>query len=219
MKKTLVLLGFALLLQTSVRGLGGVRLGSSADFVLTVLGQPSGALISGNDAILHFDQGLVELDTGRVTSFELVSEAEAEQARLDRQREQAEAEERRCEARERGMELRRELLSEPGVMTAPPAARVAIWQDFMRRYPDVAPPPDYFFALQQVEEERGFSRLETRLDEVEDLANRMAWLCELQRCREYYPLGGIVEGMRVTEIVGIPDIRWNFGPRRLVRCP
>jgi hypothetical protein len=120
---------------------GAVNVGDSEKQVLDNLGPPRGRLDSGNLAILKYDRGTVTLVDGKVASAWLVSATEAAEQRA--QVERAAAARRAAEAAARrtrieaGKAEKQKTIADPGFAKRKPAERLAYWEDFQRRYPEV----------------------------------------------------------------------------------
>ena len=119
-----------------------VRIGDSLNEVRTVLAEPAGQVRIGDRQLLFYDRGEIELRAGVVARVALIPVEDfarlqarrAEQA--VRAREEREIRQARLSAE--GTELRGRKLADPYFRAAPAAYQLAFWEDFSRRYPDVA---------------------------------------------------------------------------------
>ena len=182
-----------------------VNVGDSFERVRTVLGRPESFIGIGDRQVLYYPRGKVELVEDVVFDVELVSEEEATARRIRMEEEQFRLAQRLLEqqlAREaEGRRMRDQKLTDSTFLAAPASRRVAFWQDFAKRYPEVALPPDYDQALREYRLEQEMARtqqredarmrtLEARVEEAEwraalaeDTAQRRA-----RRDRYTYPL-------------------------------
>ncbi len=190
-----------------------VRVGDSLETVRAVLGRPDSFIGIGSRQVLHYERGKVELYDDRVVDVDLVSAEEAEARRLRREEEQfrlaQQLLERRLAQEAEGRALRDRQLTDTAFLGSPPSRRIAFWQDFARRYPDVALPPDYDQALREYRLERETARtqqledarlrsLEARVQEAElraALAEDAARRSE-RRSRLAYPVTPVVVAPR-----------------------
>jgi hypothetical protein len=149
----------------------GIEPGQSRDEVTAVLGAPSGSIVMGGREVLYYERGSVELREGRVVSADLVT---AEEARRRREAERAahlawqraEAARRARNKAEGEAELQR-LLNDPAFLLGDPDAQVAVWHDFLRRYPEVPAGAHLTQALQRAEAARDRRERDTRIAELE----------------------------------------------------
>lgn len=178
--------------------------GDTREDVIAILGKPSGYIGSERFEILYFDRGEVVLRDGIVQSHTIVSQEEAEQKRAALEMERQDYQQRRQEARERrlaeGRAIRDRKTADPEFAAMEPSARLAFWQVFRQKYPEVDIDFEYSVAAQQarlahsermaeLERERRLNELERRVAEAEHQA-RLAER-EAQAARErprYYPV-------------------------------
>ncbi len=173
-------LGLALALPAVARD---PQIGDSADTVRELMGSPRGSIRSETVELLQYDRGRITLREGQVTELDLVSATEAEQRRLERQRQ---AEERRYQQelqrehlRLAGIEARDRALRNPDFMASSGAHQAAFWESFRRRYPDVSVESEYAAALakrdaqwQQAENDRRLAQMEARVRDAEAQARQ-----------------------------------------------
>lgn len=149
--------------------LAQVAVGDTREEVLEALGEPTGYVeVNGKEAY-SFARGHVILRDGEVVSHAIISEEEA-QNRL-------EATERRREERlEEGLAIRDRMQADEDLAAAPPRERLAFWEVFHQRYPEIDVTFEHSLAAREVkaEEQDEVRDLELRLVEAE----RMAVLAE-----------------------------------------
>lgn len=184
--------------------LAAIAPGDTREDVIAILGKPTGYIGSESYQILYFDRGEVVLRDGLVQSHTIVSQEEADQQRAVRELERQAYQQRKEEARERriaeGKEIRDQKLADPQFAALEPRARLAFWQVFRQKYPEVDVELEYTVALQQTrlahaerlaeaDRQHRLDDLERRVREAEhqaELAEREAQAAR-QRPR-YYPV-------------------------------
>lgn len=131
----------------------GVKPGDDEATVRAELGAPIGQYKIGDRTMMTFERGDVEFVGGKVVRSELVSAEEAKQRRERREREAAEAAERARIAKEKriaeGTDIYQRKLNDPSFMNAPAAERVAFWNGFKAKYPEVPLGPEYQQAVNE----------------------------------------------------------------------
>ncbi|MSU47188.1 MAG: hypothetical protein EXS42_08745 [Lacunisphaera sp.] len=163
-----------------------VRPGDTLTNVRATLGVPRGQL-------LYYERGEIELQAGAVTRVALLSvddhaSREARRAAAAvRIREEQEI--RRARLSTEGEALKARKLADPSFLATPLAYQVAFWEDFSRRYPDVASAEQLTIArlrfAEQFEGKRARALQEERLAELEDrLIAAEAW-ASASRHRSY----------------------------------
>lgn len=166
-----------------------IQIGDSIEHVIAHLGKPRGYIGSERYRILYFHQGEVVVRDGIVVSYTLVPIEEAdrrrEERRLARERHRA-AREREVEERiAEGQEELDRRLADPAFHALPASARLAYFEAFRRRYPEIDIGLPHSITIEEVRIER-----QQRLAEVE----REQRLLELeQRVRESERRAAIAE--------------------------
>lgn len=151
------------ILRAAPPSLPDISVGDDQATVLSVLGEPRGYAGSDRFLILSFERGEVILRNGVVSSFDLISQAELE-ARKEAQRQREIAlEEKREQRIAEGRLLLQTRLGDSSFGALPPSARLAFWEAFQHKYPEI-----------DVE-------LHHRVAERESLLERKALLAELER--------------------------------------
>lgn len=121
---------------------GEVKPGDAISDVRRHLGAPRGEAHVGDREIFYFDRGEVEARAGVVTHASLRSENEQTALEAKRSLEAArlrdEHEIRQSRLIAEGEELKAQKLSDASFRKLPLSYQVAFWEDFSRRYPDVA---------------------------------------------------------------------------------
>jgi hypothetical protein len=142
----------------------GIRPGDTLEDVIRVLGQPKGRVESVNSAWFYYDQGEVRMRDNKVTEVSLISDAEL-QARLEA------AERERSLRLEKGVELRDAMLADSAFASRKASERLAVWRQFLARYPEVALGVEYEKAMieaaQEAEKEAEKDAAERRLVDLE----------------------------------------------------
>ncbi len=138
----------------------GIRVGDSLERVIHVLGQPKGRVESANSAWFYYDQGEVRLRDNKVTELSLISDEEL-QARNDA------AERERALRLEKGLELRDAMLADPVFASRKPSERLAVWRQFLARYPEVEVGVAFEKAMIEAAQEAEKDAAERRLVELE----------------------------------------------------
>ncbi len=164
-----------------------VRVGDSRDLVREHLGEPRGRLEYDDTEILFYERGRVELVRGVVAEVRLISAEAFERDRAAREeeaaRQRAAREKRMAERYVEGVRVREGKLADTAFMNAPASQRVAYWQEFKRRYPNVEVGEAYLMALAEQEEvlaaraeavrrEQRIADLEVRVAQAEERARR-----------------------------------------------
>ena len=132
---------FILPLLAAGQEIPAVNPGDPLKEVLERLGRPQGRISRGAVTTFYYDRGTVEFVDGKVSKAFLVTPEEARIQTEDRektemeQRQQAEA--RRKSLLEEGQRELARLRDDKEFAGRSAADRVAFWQDFIRRYPDV----------------------------------------------------------------------------------
>lgn len=124
----------------------GVETGDTEERVVERLGKPQGVITRGDRKLYYYEQGTVQIVTGRVVKALLVSREEAHERTLRREqeerqrRQQEEAEQRRVT--EAGAAELARMLADKAFAARPAAERVDYWNQFAKRYPytDVTAP-------------------------------------------------------------------------------
>jgi hypothetical protein len=128
--------------------------GDSLATVEAALGTPNGQAQLGDKLVLDYDRGQVQLVDGKVTSSNMLS-SEAFAAQQTRQKaDEAKAAQLRAQRITEGTALKAQKLADPNFTSASPTARLAFWQDFRHRYPEVSCEDEYKFALVQQQQEQ-----------------------------------------------------------------
>ncbi|MEX2381616.1 MAG: hypothetical protein WD490_04480 [Opitutales bacterium] len=166
--------------------------------VIEDLGDPNGHIGSDDFQIYYFDRGEVTFRNGVVESYSIVSEEEATRQQELAAREREEQRQREQEAREEriaeGRAIRDEKISDPVFNARPASARLAFWQVFRQKYPEVDVDLLYSVAAQEARieqaEQLAEAERERRLDELEQRmleAEYQARLAEreAERARDY----------------------------------
>jgi len=108
-----------------------IQRGWTRQQVIELLGTPNARIETANYAKFFFDRGEVEFIKDHVSSFSLIS---PEQLRELQEAEAVAA----AENTRRGEGIRDHLLEDFDFLNLPATRRLAFWEDFQRRYPDVA---------------------------------------------------------------------------------
>lgn len=144
-----------------------VQNGDTYDDVKYALGNPRGEVRTGDQLLLIYDRGTVELYQGYVVSMDLVSAQEATariQARrvaaAERSREEAA---RRAQLQAEGEAELERIRADEAFKKKTVAEQVAYWEDFIRKYPDVAISEEYEKTADRLKEEQ--TEEEARLEE------------------------------------------------------
>ncbi|HKB89578.1 MAG TPA: hypothetical protein VKC60_03555 [Opitutaceae bacterium] len=173
-------------LVTGVTFAAQIAMGDSYEKVVGALGRPQGEVHIGQDTILDYERGRVELHEGKVVSSDLLSEAEATK-RDELQRAAAQKEqERRASHLSEGKVLKAETSSDPDFAARPASQQLAFWQDFRARYPEIPSDDVYVAALNRNNRERAayeaeiarsrqVAELQSRVDEAEARAAHAEW--------------------------------------------
>jgi len=145
--------------------------GDPREAVLAELGAPAGQIRLESVELLYYDRGTVRLTNGVVAEAKLVSPEQAAELRAKREAEAAARRQAEAELRERRIaegtnELAR-LLSDAAFLTSTPDRQVAVWQDFMKRYPEVNVSRWYVDALARHQQQVRDAQQQQRLAELE----------------------------------------------------
>ena len=152
----------------------GVAEGWTREQVTAELGPPTGSIAMSGREVLYFERGTVEFRNGRVARADLVTAEEARQRREAEARAyqawlRAESERSARRKAEGERELQR-MLGDPQFLLEDPERQVAVWQDFMRRYPEVPAGVHLLEAQRRAEEARERRETEERLSRLEWMA-------------------------------------------------
>lgn len=151
MKLSQLAIGVSLLVGagglTSVRA--EVSVGDTPQEVLQTLGEPSGYIVSEDFQIYYFDRGSVIFRDGVVESHSIVSKTQAARRREARQQEQEAYQQEKAREREEARALREQMRGDPDFNALPPSARLAFWQIFQQKFPEIDVDLDYSVALQE----------------------------------------------------------------------
>lgn len=142
-----------------------VKVGDTRESVFDALGEPTGHADSNGMAAYTFDRGRVVMRDGRVVSHDIVSAEEAQSEREERERQR--------EARvEEGRDLRDRMMGDRAFREWSARERLAFWEAFRQRYPEVETGLDHAMADQQVqmEEQQQVREMELRVAEAEKKA-------------------------------------------------
>lgn len=142
-----------------------IEVGDTEAQVRQELGEPAGTVAMNGQVAYSFDRGHVVLRDGRVVSHSIVSEAEAQQLR--------EAEEQRRQQRmEEGSALRDRMKEDASFANASARERLAFWEVFRTKYPEVDVSFERSVAARQVlaQEQEASRELQGRLIEAEKMA-------------------------------------------------
>jgi len=140
--KSLPCVFFVLSVASLSANASDVTPGDALSDVRRNLGAPRGAVHIGDREIFYYDRGEIEARAGVVTRTALRSEGE--QAELDAKRSleatrlREEREIRQAQLLAEGENLKARKLADPSFRTLPVSYQVAFWEDFSRRYPNVA---------------------------------------------------------------------------------
>lgn len=121
-----------------------VAVGDSKKSVIDSLGEPTGQAAMNGVEAYTFERGRVLFRNGRVSSYTIVSEEEAESQRES-------AERQREERLEEGRELRDEKVNDEAFAESSPRERLAFWEAFRQKYPEVDVGLEGVVAARQVE--------------------------------------------------------------------
>jgi hypothetical protein len=181
-----------------------IRVGASRDEVLHALGEPRGRMEYEAVELMFYDRGRVELENGEVVMVRLMSQ----EAWLQKQEEEAEARAVAAAARARrlanlyaeGTSLRDARLADDRFMQSSAAERVAYWEKFRQRYPNVPVGDAYILALEErqteylartreLEQAQRMRELEMRVQEAEERARDAERVARSARSRSYVDFG------------------------------
>lgn len=145
--------------------------GTTRDQAIAELGAPTGTIVMGTREVLYYDRGTVELRDGKVVRANLVTPEEARQrreaeARAYQQWLRAEAERIARRKAEGEQELKR-MLNDPAFLIEDAESQLEIWQDFMRKYPEVPVGSYVLDAQRQADEARERRETAERLSNLE----------------------------------------------------
>jgi hypothetical protein len=148
-----------------------VEVGDTEAMVREALGPPMEYVRIGEESLLTYDRGKVELRDGKVTAVALVSAEEARAMRLQRKQEQNErtavlAEQRR-ERISAGTALKERKLADPAFLAAPGSEQVAFWNGFRQSYPEVDIAAEYAQALARWQQEQDAAEQRERVAALE----------------------------------------------------
>jgi hypothetical protein len=130
-----------LLLIPSLLPAAEPEVGDGKAAVVRVLGQPKGEMLNSKKEVLYYSRGLVDLQLGKVTQVDLLSEAELaelkRQIALMEEIKELEAEADREARNDKGREELARILGDEVFETRPASVRLHVWEAFKARYPDV----------------------------------------------------------------------------------
>lgn len=192
-----------LCLGDAVRSEGDLAPGASRDEVYAELGEPRSYLRFDATEIVFYERGRVELEEGVATVVNLISQAEADALRQEREEKEEQqrllAQARRAELYAEGIAIKERKLADTKFMNSSAEERVAFWREFSERYPDVDVSEVYSSALAErevdlaaqarlAEKDARLADLEARVQQAEARARRAE---ELATTREIvgYPVG------------------------------
>ncbi|HWA27317.1 MAG TPA: hypothetical protein VG734_16810 [Lacunisphaera sp.] len=189
---------------------GEIGPGATLAEVHATLGLPRGRAQAGGKDILYYERGEVVLQNGRVEHVALRTPEEHAVlvAREDRRRDEREA--RRAKSLAEGTALRDAKLADPEFKHAPAAYRVAYWEDFARRYPEVTCAEQLAIARIQLKEQvaQELARQEEERMRRTELEERLAATeRRAAYARPYYSAG---YGRRYYHPVGLGPITYTF---------
>lgn len=185
MKPAGILLGLAF---AGVLSAAPLERGDSLREVHQALGQPRGQVHRGEQHVLYYERGEVELREGAVVRVAMLSPEEYSARLTLEQRRSEERENRRQQRIEEGESLRDRKLADTSFAKAPLAYQVAYWEDFARRYPGVSVAEPLAIARlslqEKIAEQNKRDEADARLAELE------LRLLEAERAPRYYAIGG-----------------------------
>ncbi|MCX7008843.1 MAG: hypothetical protein NTY53_16625 [Kiritimatiellaeota bacterium] len=163
------------------RTVDAIKLGDARMDVVAELGAPTGFIRAGKDETLYYERGTIQLQNGKVVNFEIMTPEQLRERQAAAERIRAEQTERlvqlRAQLKTEGEAALKKVLADPDFVNAAPAAQVARWREFMKKYPDVPVGEYYLPALKRYEEEQAhtaqdqrIAALEQRLQEAEQRA-------------------------------------------------
>jgi hypothetical protein len=203
----------------------GLEVGDLRERVEEELGDPLAYVRVNDFEVFQFERGRVEARAGVVSSVNLMTQEEAEEAA--RQQAEAEAEraqqerEWRAQREREGLQVLQERLSDPDFLSAPAATRVAAWQEFRRSFPEVGLPDDYYAALRErqaelveIQESERIAAMERRVSaaEARAAAAEQELIAEQSVYRAYPPWG-------YYDTHTYPSITYGGSSRYRVRAP
>lgn len=186
-----MLLPLLILFQPAVSA--ELDVGDDLKTTLAKLGKPVGTIELREKTLLLYPEGEVVLKDDAVVEFDLMSEAEfeAEQARLQKEREEWLADQaRRKEARKtEGIAIRAAKRGSQAFASLPAKDRVDYWRSFQIRYPSLDVSEELAGALEsyqtelaELKSQQQIARLETRVAKAEQEAATAR--LETQRLKE-----------------------------------
>ncbi len=132
---------------------GEIAVGDPRSHVLDVLGPPAGFLVTDDAEVFYYFRGEVALRNGIVTRHTLLPEEDARRARELEAREVEEYRRAEAEKRERrtaeGRAIRDERLTDFEFQKLPSRVRLAFWETFRRKYPEVDVDLPHALALEE----------------------------------------------------------------------
>ena len=138
-----IFLGFVLLLPSfALAGEGAdIQIGDPRERVLDRLGDPVGRVVIRGREWMTYPRGQITLTEGRVTAVDLASEEEVrigqEKAAQDREAREAAAVAARARRITEGTALLERARADEAFAGSPASTRLAYWQQFSRRFPEV----------------------------------------------------------------------------------
>ena len=113
------------------------KVGDPRASVVDELGRPKGSFASGNNELLTYERGKINLVDGKVTFVKLKTEAEAAQDRAAAEAAAKVEAERQKAIHDEGLLARSNALADPEFAKKSPADKLAFWQSFAKKYPSV----------------------------------------------------------------------------------
>ncbi|MFP6903788.1 MAG: hypothetical protein VCG02_01120 [Verrucomicrobiota bacterium] len=177
-----------------------IRRGEAVEVVYEKLGKPRGMVAVGGKRVLYYHLGSVEIISGVVTAFTLMSEEEyARRMEASRIREAQRIEREKADRARHlaaGRARKQRVLNDPDFVTASGAQKLSFWKRFSTGYPEVDIRADLADAVKQARTE-GLAKREAELQrqriaqleqEVADKEQRArAAEREARRARTYNP--------------------------------
>ncbi|HKK18819.1 MAG TPA: hypothetical protein VJ952_09090 [Opitutales bacterium] len=169
MKKCLITLAVLIIVQSVA--LAGLKVGDDLEATLSILGKPIGTIELREKTLLLYPEGEVVLKNDAVTEIDLMTQAEfeAEQQRLQREREEWLAEQERLEAvhKEEGESIRAAKRGSGAFAALPAKDRVDYWRSFQIRYPNVDVSEELARALESYQTELAELKSQQRIAQLE----------------------------------------------------
>lgn len=141
--------------------------GDTFEQVVLKLGEPKGKVMAGRRATYYYDRGTVDFLAGRVERAFLVTAQEAAEKIAAREKAEAamqqQAEAERIRLANEGKAQREKLLADKSYAALPPAGKLALWDDFQKKYPGID------VSTQIAEANKGIEAAKTESDRVAEL--------------------------------------------------